>query len=130
MNILKETRLDKSKISHIEIKDSFKGIDNGWGIKQYKYCQTTYIKFLRWRFFNQKAGYWENGIQDFYSSSMYTREEILNNDMYYINDLFVYTKTTVSIYVGEKLVKKLFFSDFESAKKYCDINFNNVNFLI
>ena len=131
MENITEIRLDISKVTHIKIKNSFKGIDNGWVVRQYKYCEAMYTKFLWWRFLKAEAGYWRNGIQ--YSSclsSMYEREEIYKNPMYAVHDGWVYTNVSLEVYVSEKVIKELFFTDLEIAKRYCDINFHNVNFII
>lgn len=126
-----ETRLDVSKVTHIKITDSFIGIETGWGIKQYKYCEATYFKFLIWKFLEHEAGYWRDGKQ--YSSClspMYSPEEIHNEPMYTIEDGWVRTNASVQVFVGQKLIKELYFTDLASAKRYCDINFHNVNFTI
>lgn len=63
MNINTEMRLDKSKVTHIKIKDGFKGIDSGWGISQYKYLEAKYNKFLRWKYIKHQEGYYKDGRQ-------------------------------------------------------------------
>ena len=132
MDILKETRLDRSKVTHIKIKDSFKGVDTGWGIKQYKFCEAKYGKFLWiWKYLKSEEGFWRDGKQ--YSSClspMYTVEEVSKCPNYSVQDGWVHTKVSVKVFVGEKLIKELFFDDLDSAKRFSDINFPNVNFII
>jgi len=131
MDILKETRLDKSKVTHIKIKDAFKGVDAGWGIKQYKFCEAKYGRFLWRRYLQCAEGFWRDGKQ--YSSCLYPfyePKEILGNKRFSIQDGWVYTKTSVKVFVGEKEIKELFFDDLDSAKRFSDINFPNVNFII
>ena len=131
MEKITETRLDASKVTHIKITDSFNGIDTGWGVKQYKYCEAKYTKFLWWRFLNHEEGYWRDGKQ--YSSClspMYNIEEVAKYPNYSVQDGWVHTRVSVKVFVGEKVIKELFFDDLDSAKRFSDINFPNVNFVI
>jgi hypothetical protein len=131
MDTTSEIRLDKSKVTHIVIRDKFKGIDNGRGVKQYKFCEAVYIQILRWKFFNLKEGYYRDGRQSESAiSPYYTKQEIEEDSGYLVDAGWVYTKVKVSIFVQDKLIKKLFFLDLESAKSYCDVNFENVDFVI
>lgn len=131
MEVKSEIRLDKSKATHIVVKDSFKGVDAGFGIKQYKYCEAKYTRFLWWKFLSYDAGYWREGKQ--YESCltpMYPKEKIEENSKYSIHEDWVYTNVRVRLFVGEKIIKELFFLDLDSAKRYCDTNFHNINFII
>ncbi len=131
MEKITETRLDTSKVTHIKITDSFNGIDTGWGVKQYKYCEAKYTKFLWWSYLNYKEGFWKDGKQ--YSSCitpMYEMEEIFKNEKHLVHDFWVHTKASVKVFVGEEKIRELFFDNLLSAKRYCDINFHNVNFVI
>lgn len=61
---------------------------------------------------------------------MYYVEEIFINPKYTTFEDWVYTKPSVSVFVGKKIIKELFFDDLEEAKRYCDTNFHDVNFII
>jgi hypothetical protein len=131
MEYTSELRLDKSKVTHIKIIDSVKGIDTGWGVKQYKDCEAIYANILWWRYLNYEAGYWKNGKQ--YSSCVspiYDKDEINNNEKYFVQDGWVFTKVKVIVFIGEEAIKFIYFNDMDSAKKYCDFNFSDVNFVI
>jgi hypothetical protein len=131
MDTFKEIRLDKTKVTHIKIKDGFKGISTGLGIKQYKFLKANYVKFFNWKHLQFKAGFWRDGKQnEARFCAMYETDEILNNESFVVDDNWVYTKPSAIIYVGEQVIKTLYFIDLDSAKRYCDINFPNVNFTI
>lgn len=131
MEINSEIRLDKSKVTHIVIKDSFKGIDTGWGVYQYSYCEAKYAKFLWWRFLTHDAGYWRDGEQELRRiCPFYEEDEVAQDPMYVVKWGCVYSKISVSIFIGKKVTKELFFDDLESARRFCDNNFHNVNFII
>jgi hypothetical protein len=131
MDTFQETRLDKTKVTHIKIKDGYKGINTGWGIKQYKFCVAKYVKFLLWSFLIRDEAYWSDGKQiESWRSPMYKIDEIANNESYIIHEGWVFTKPRVIVYVGEQVIKTLYFADLDSAKRYCDNNFHNVNFII
>ena len=131
MDTFKETRLDKTKVTHIKIKDGFKGISTGWGIKQYKFLEAKYHKLFKWKWLFYKAGFWRDGKpNEARLCAMYDTDKILNNESFVVEDDWVYTKPSVIIYVGEQVIKTLYFIDLDSSKRYCDINFPNVNFTI
>lgn len=131
MNISSETRLDKSKVTHIKIKDKFNGIDTGWGVKKYKYCKATYYKLFGYKWLKAEEGYWRDGKQiSSCLSPMYDAEQVASEPKYMTKDGWVYTKASVKVFVGDKLIKTLFFLEIETAIKYCDNNFNNINFII
>jgi|694.fasta_scaffold04517_44 hypothetical protein len=130
MNNLTEIRLDASKVTHVKIKDSFKGINNGWGVKQYKYCEAKYFNFLWRKYLEHEAGYWRDGKQKPNRlSPMYDGEEVQKDPMYLVCDGWVYTKAELIIYVGAKEIKSLYFNNIETAKTYCNINFQNLNII-
>ena len=126
-----EIRIDKSKVTHLIIKIGYNGIDTGWGVKQYKFCEATYRSLFGFKWKKTDAGYYRDGKQSSsFLSPIYEKDEVEKNEEYMIFSGWVFTKTRVFIYIGSEMIKVLYFDGIESAEEYCRTNFTNVKFII
>lgn len=116
-----ELRIDIQKVSHIRIND----------LKASGYIWLDEIPVKR-VFFNLivtnygwKEGYYWGGNY----SSFSNRIKKLENNMVDIGGEIHYLPC-ISIFCGETKLKTKYFKDLETAKRYCDNNFPNVNLII
>lgn len=126
--MVNELRLNKEQVSHIKITDKHKGIESFWnGYLEYDYRPTSYFYFL-WVFksVHAKAGYYRKG----YKQNSWTSyiEEIPESCFDLNGELW--SRCKIEIFSGETKIKTIYFKDINTAKKYCDKNFNNVNIIL
>lgn len=136
---MNELRINKDRVSHIEIYDTIKGIQKSGHVINNSYellpRKEERIKYFI-PFFNETLiypeAYYKNGVYELsdYWTYSYTKEEINDIRGLYISGIDVWTKVFVKIYAGSHMIKSLYFDNIEEAKKYCEDNFPNVNIII
>ncbi len=131
-----ELRINKDTVTHIEIYDVRKGIQQTGNVRNDSYELLPYkkerIKYFI-PFFNKTIiypkGYYRNGIYELseYSSYHYTEKKIENMKGIFVFGLDVFTKPFVKIYVGNTLIKSMYFDFIDEAQSFCNKKFPNVN---
>jgi hypothetical protein len=128
---MSELRLDKSKITHIIIKDKNPKIGLMGHI--YLYRPEKVVKNRFWFDTSYPEAYYLNGIYcldaGMCTNAYYTPDEAMAKD-FLIEDNQLFYKPLAMFFIGNHKVDELNFSTLEEAKTYCDINFPQINYVL
>ena len=123
-----ETRLNKELVTHLRIKKECKGVLYSCGtIVEFDWREdVTQSLFGFFREVLYPKGYYRKGLAQ---SSWHLHCKDVPEGCYDLGGE-LYSFSSVSIFIGEKIIKTKYFSTFDESKQYCDENFPNVNLII
>lgn len=125
-----QVRINRDTVTHIKIYPPNRGPED-YSHPYIKLPATNIRRFFFWNV-DFPEGYYSGGtyLQDSsWYPNYFTEEEVKERNAWYIKDNEIWTRAKIVLYIGRLELGVLYFDTFSLAKRYCNKEFPNVEYI-